>query len=74
VTDLPRDPDSAGDNESRPGSTEDSAPRWVKVFGIIGIVLVLLMLVALLTGHGPGRHMPSGQRHEGPASPAAHSP
>jgi hypothetical protein len=74
VTDLLRDPDSAGDNGSRPGSTEESTPRWVKVFGIIGIVMVLLMLVALLTGHGPGRHMASGHRHEGLASPAAHNP
>jgi len=55
VTDLPRDPDSSGDRGSRPGSTEESTPRWVKVFGL---VLVLLMLIALLTGHGPGRHMP----------------
>jgi hypothetical protein len=40
-----------------------STPRWVKVFGIIVIVLVLLFVVVLVTGlggeHGPGRHMPS---------------
>jgi ABC-type transporter Mla subunit MlaD len=35
-------------------------PRWVKVFGIIAIVVVLLVVFMLLTGHGPGRHMPSG--------------
>ncbi len=35
------------------------APRWVKVFGII-IVLVLLFVIMLLTGHDPGRHTPSG--------------
>ncbi len=38
-------------------------PRWVKVFGIIGIVLVLLFGIIKLAGggnHGPGRHMPSG--------------
>jgi hypothetical protein len=35
-------------------------PRWVKVFGIIAIVLVLLIGIMLLTGHGPGRHTPSG--------------
>ncbi len=51
VTGLPRDPDSSA-------LTEERMPSWVKVFGIIGIVLVLLILVALLTGHGPGRHMP----------------
>jgi hypothetical protein len=39
-------------------------PRWVKVFGIIALVLVLLIVIALVTGlggpHGPGRHSPSG--------------
>ena len=35
-------------------------PRWVKVFGIIAIVLVLLVVFMLLTSHGPGRHTPSG--------------
>ena len=35
------------------------APRWVKVFGIIGIVLILLGVISFLTGHGPpGRHIP----------------
>jgi hypothetical protein len=38
-------------------------PRWVKVSGMIGIVLVLLVVVLLVTGlggpdgHGPGRHL-----------------
>jgi hypothetical protein len=39
-------------------------PRWVKVFGIIAIGLVLLIVILLLTGgpgrHGPRRHLPSG--------------
>jgi hypothetical protein len=38
-------------------------PRWVKVFGIIVLVLVLLVVVTMLTDpgrHGPGRHMQSG--------------
>jgi hypothetical protein len=75
VPDLPREPDSSGDNsESRPGSTEESTPRWVKVFGIIGLVLVLLMLIALLNGHGPGRHMLHGHRLDGNTPAAAHTP
>lgn len=45
-----------------PGSTTGT-PRWVKVFGIIALVLVLLFVISLLTGggggHGPGRHTPS---------------
>jgi hypothetical protein len=49
-----------------PNSSSDtgSTPRWVKVFGIIVIVLVLLFVVLKVTGlggrHGPGRHTPSG--------------
>ncbi|HLM22692.1 MAG TPA: hypothetical protein VK390_14355 [Propionibacteriaceae bacterium] len=35
-------------------------PRWVKVFGIIAIVVILLVVIMLLTGHGPGRHTLSG--------------
>ncbi len=37
-------------------------PRWVKVFGIIVIVLVLLVVAMMFIGgeHGPGRHTPSG--------------
>jgi hypothetical protein len=38
-------------------------PRWVKVFGIIVIVLVLLVAAMMFIAggeHGPGRHTPSG--------------
>ncbi len=37
-------------------------PRWVKVFGIIVIVVVLLVFAGMFIGggeHGPGRHTPS---------------
>jgi len=35
-------------------------PRWVKVFGIIALALVLLIGVMLISGgeYGPGRRMP----------------
>jgi len=40
-----------------------STPRWVKVFGIIGVVVILLVVIILATGlggvHGPGRHLPT---------------
>jgi len=46
------------------GSTY-STPRWVKVFGIIALVVVLLLVIGLLTGrlgpgggHGPNLHIP----------------
>ncbi|MDQ3692449.1 MAG: hypothetical protein M3464_02310 [Chloroflexota bacterium] len=38
-------------------------PRWLKVFGIIVIVVVLLVVGLMFIGggeHGPGRHSPSG--------------
>jgi hypothetical protein len=43
------------------GSTPGT-PRWVKVFGIIALVLVLVFVISLLAGvrHGPGMHTPSG--------------
>jgi hypothetical protein len=41
-------------------ATGTGAPRWVKVFGIIMLVFVLLFFLAHLTGiggsHGPGAH------------------
>ena len=42
-------------------------PRWVKVFGIIVILLVALFAVLHLTGHGLGDHAHVGGRaaHEG---------
>lgn len=52
---------SSGDSGAPPRT-----PRWVKVFGIIFLVVLLLIVVALATGlggpgdHGPGRHLPSG--------------
>lgn len=47
--------------ERDPGSTT-STPRWLKVFGIIALVVILLVGILLLIGgeHGPGRHAPSG--------------
>lgn len=39
------------------------APRWVKAFGIVGIVALVVIVVVLLSGggeHGPGRHLPAG--------------
>ena len=61
MTDPPADIDTgdgtgvAGDHGSTTGM-----PRWVKVFLIIGLVLVLLFVGGKVTGvggdHGPGRH------------------
>jgi hypothetical protein len=49
-----------------------STPRWVKVVGIVALVLVLLVVIRRFTGvgdpHGPGRHIPSG--HVGGHTPS----
>ena len=57
MADLPPYSDRSQDTVIRPGM-----PRWVKMFGIIVIVLVLLFVISLLAGvrHGPGMHTPSG--------------
>ena len=34
----------------------ERVPRWVKVFVVVGAVAVVLLVVALVSGHGPGRH------------------
>jgi len=57
MADLSPNSDRSQDTGTRPGM-----PRWVKVFGIIVIVLVLLFVISMLAGvrHGPGMHTPSG--------------
>ena len=44
-----------GNRPSYPGT-----PRWVRAFGIVVIVLIVLVAILLLSGHGPGRHISSG--------------
>jgi hypothetical protein len=46
----------------KPSDPEASTPRWVKVFGIVMIVLALGFGIMHLTGNslgGPGSHIPS---------------
>lgn len=40
------------------GPNNDDTPRWVKVFGIIVGVLILLFVILHLAGGGLGNHMP----------------
>jgi len=39
------------DHESAPG-----APVWVKAFGVIAVVVIVLFVVLHLTGHAPMGH------------------
>ena len=49
------------------------APRWVKVSGCVVAAIVLLMVIAMLTGHGPGRHFGAGPSPMNPAGDGAAS-
>ena len=66
MTDLLPDTDAATDvrpDRKRPDRRSTArTPRWVYVFAIIAIVVVLLLVVQILMGgnHGPGRHKMSG--------------
>ncbi len=43
-------------DRGEPGSEPVSTPRWVKVSGIVVIVLALVFIALHLTGHSPGHH------------------
>lgn len=57
----------------------EGTPRWVKIFGLIGLAVVVLFVVLLVFGgggHGPGRHGGSGGsttgEHTGPPPGVTH--
>jgi hypothetical protein len=55
------DSDSDTGDDSREGPDRGSTigtPRWVKVFGIIFIILVLMFVILHLFGRGLGGHTP----------------
>jgi hypothetical protein len=63
MADPSRYPDSDADYTGVGADHESatSTPRWVKVFGVIAVVVVVLFVILLLTGgHGPSRHTESG--------------
>ena len=73
MVEPPRHSDSGDDPGVGPGSTTGT-PRWVKVSGIIALVVVLVVIIMLLIGgnHGPGRHTLSGD--SGGLAPASSVP
>jgi hypothetical protein len=60
MRDHSADPDRTGDGGSETTGAAQGMPRWVKVFVVLGVLLLLSVIVALLAGgeHGPGRHGP----------------
>ena len=61
MADLASDVDTKGenpgdDNRGIHGGSTTSTPRWVKVFGIVVVVMALLFVVLHLTDHGLGGH------------------
>jgi len=59
MADSPPLPNRGDDSDPTPASGSTGAPRWVKVFGLVAVVLVLLVAVMVVAGHGPGDHVPS---------------
>lgn len=57
--------DTSGNRRITPDDDSPAAtPRWVKVFGAIVIIVILLFVILMFTRgpggqHGPGRHMQS---------------
>ncbi len=53
MADRPTDPSPRASRSGR--ASTKSTPRWVYVFGGIGVVLILLFVILHLTGNSPGR-------------------
>jgi hypothetical protein len=57
---------------SDPPSPDTGRPVWVKVAGVVALVLIVLVVVMLVAGpggHGPGRHAPGSDAPEGHTGP-----
>lgn len=62
MADPSRSPDSNGNTGDEASAGPDrgsitATPRWVKVFGMIALVVVVLFVILHLTGGGLGRHL-----------------
>jgi hypothetical protein len=53
---LPATEETSMADQSPDTADDEGTPRWVKVSGIVAAVVVVLVGIMLLTGHGPGRH------------------
>lgn len=66
------EPDSVRDAQRANGGEERHTPRWVKVTAVVAAAIAVVFVGAMLLGggHGPGRHVPSGDDEGGPATTA----
>jgi hypothetical protein len=64
----PGEADGAGPDHEPPAGT----PRWVKMFAIIALVIIVLFLILMVTRGPGGRHGPG--RHIGPRDAAGLTP
>ena len=83
----PSNPETGDDNgEALDRSETVGTPRWVKVFGAIALIALVLFVVVSIVGggeHGPRRHAPGGGSdnttdtpgdHPGPPPGITHGP
>lgn len=53
MADAPQPPEVSGAKETGPAT-----PRWVKIFALIALALLVLFVVVHLSGGGMGNHLP----------------
>lgn len=67
MSDMPPPVDASRDRVIPPDNdSRGRTPRWVKVFGAIMVLVILLFIILMFTRgpggqHGPARHMQSGR-------------
>jgi hypothetical protein len=75
MAELPAsEPESAHDSDAEfAGGSTSGTPRWVKVFGIVAAVVIVLLALLLFIGrggeHGPGRHLSGSDGPDGHTGP-----
>ncbi len=76
MADPPRYRNSGDDTDAGRGSSTGT-PRWVKVSGIVALLLVVVFVVLKFTGlggeHGPARHSPAGGSNDTPDTSGGHT-
>jgi hypothetical protein len=77
VSPLPAIEETSMADPSPDTADDEGMPRWVKVSGIVAAIVVVLLAIMLLSGHGPGQHFSHASDDMGGAAggmPAAAAP